>query len=333
MNIILLYIKYLALIILAGWAGCEGIEIGQDSVVTRVAPTLATDDRQVLYFGVISRYNPVLMYRRYQPIMDYLSAATPYRFELKLGKTYEDAVHFLREGTVDICSLGGLTYLEAHGEFGALALVKPLNKEGQPYYHSIFIVRHDNPLKTLADLKGHSLALASTHSTSGNLIPRHELASAGVHMEDLSHFENLPHHDTIAKAVLEGRFDAGALKDIVARQFQPKGLRILHISNPIPSVPLVTRNNLSDSVKTSIAQALLKLDASLPENEPILAAWDQEFRYGFAKAKTSDYEALRELDDAPKKCAKTCHHPYEAQWTLDDAPKKCAKTCHRPDDF
>lgn len=299
------HILPLALIALIYLSGCESPE--RQSVPAANHSPIDDDHRPTLYFGAISRYNPVLMYRKYQPIMDYLSAETPYRFELKLGKTYEDAVHFLREGKVDICSLGGLTYLEAHAEFGALPLVRPLNREGEPHYHSLFIVRQDSPLQTLVDLRGHSLALASPHSTSGNLIPRNELARAGLRMENLSHFENLPHHDMVAKAVLEGRFDAGALKDIVGREFETKGLRFLHESDPIPSVPLVARGDLPDSVKTSIVEALLRLDARKPQNQAQLVTWDEEFRYGFTRATAADYEPLRQLEGAPKTCAKTCH--------------------------
>ena len=46
--------------------------------------------KPVVYFGVISRYNTRIMFEDYQPSMDYLTAETPHRFELKPGKLYED---------------------------------------------------------------------------------------------------------------------------------------------------------------------------------------------------------------------------------------------------
>jgi len=95
------------------------------------------DTRPVLRFGVISRYNPVLMYRLYQPLVDYLSARTPYRVELVLGKTYRDAVRFLGEGRTDIAYLGGVTYLMARVQFGARPLAKPLNPDGEATYRPL----------------------------------------------------------------------------------------------------------------------------------------------------------------------------------------------------
>jgi hypothetical protein len=38
------------------------------------------DDKPVKYFGVISRYNPRIMYQNYQPNMEYLTQHTPYYF-------------------------------------------------------------------------------------------------------------------------------------------------------------------------------------------------------------------------------------------------------------
>ena len=77
--------------------------------------------KPVIRFGVISRYHPVVMYEEYQPMMQYLTSETPYRFELKLGKTYEDAVNYLGQGDVQIASLGAVTYIEAHSQFGGVA--------------------------------------------------------------------------------------------------------------------------------------------------------------------------------------------------------------------
>ena len=58
-------------------------------------------EKPLIRFGVIPRYNPLVMYKRYQPIMDYLTAETPYRFELKISKDYPEAVRFLQQDVVD----------------------------------------------------------------------------------------------------------------------------------------------------------------------------------------------------------------------------------------
>src|SRR5258707_132518 len=46
-------------------------------------------------------------------------------------------------------------------------VVVPQEKDGSTYYYSVMVVRADSGIKTLADMKGHSLAWADPNSTSG----------------------------------------------------------------------------------------------------------------------------------------------------------------------
>ncbi|HBA73593.1 MAG TPA: phosphonate ABC transporter substrate-binding protein, partial [Geobacter sp.] len=187
----------------------------------------AAADKPLIRFGVIPRYNPLVMYKRYQPIMDYLTAETPYRFELKISRDYPEAVRFLRDGTTQVSSLGDVTFAEASTQYAAVPILKPRNRDGVPYYRSAIIVRNDSPLKDIRELRGSTVAFGSPHSTSGNLIPRYLLWDNGIGLRDLKSFTNLQHHDAVAKAILKGQFDAGAVKDVVAEKYKTHGLRIL----------------------------------------------------------------------------------------------------------
>ena len=264
--------------------------------------------KKVVKFGIISRYNPYIMYRDYQPIMDYLTQNTPYYFELKLGKNYEDTVNYLATGATEVASLGALTYLEAHKRFGAIPILKPLNAEGQPFYRSIIIVRNDSPIRSLKELKGHSFAFASLHSTSGNLISRYYLAQHDIHLKDLKSYVNLMHHDSVAEAVLKGEYDAGSVKDIIAYKYQDKGLRFLYQSPPIPGVPITVRPETPKDLIGWIKQALLALDRNNPAHQKIMQDWNAEFQHGFSEAKDADYEPLRQmLNHIPEGCGEGCH--------------------------
>ena len=273
-----------------------------------VARPSQVEAKPVVYFGVTSRYHPVVMYEEYQPIMHYLTSQTPYRFELKLGRTYEDAVEYLRQGEVQIASLGAVTYIEAHALFGAVPILRTLNKNGEPFYRSIIVARKDSDVKVLSDLKGRTFAFASVHSTSGNLFGRCVLEQAGVHVDDLYRYTNFKHHDQVAKAVLTRQYVAGSVKDIVAYRYQPKGLRFLHISDPIPSVPLVVRPDIPEALTHAVKAALLRLDRHDPEHQRMMAEWNEEFKYGFVEATDADYEPIRTmLNTIPESCGRSCH--------------------------
>ncbi len=266
------------------------------------------EEKPVIYFGIIPRYNPMIMYHSYQPMMDYLTENTPYRFELKLSRDYTETVKLLHSGETPVASLGGVTCIEAQESFGVIPILKPLNEVGQPFYTSIIIVRKDSPIRTVQDLRGKSFAFSSHHSTSGNLIPRYLLFQEGISLFDFSSYVNLDSHDAVAKAVLKGRVDAGAVKDVVAFRYKEHGLRFLVISEAIPSVPIVVHSDTPPELAESIKTALLALNPNRPNHRQLLSNWDPEFRYGFVEASEADYAPIyRMMEAIPEGCGVKCH--------------------------
>jgi phosphonate transport system substrate-binding protein len=271
-------------------------------------PPLPLEDKPVVHFGIIPRYNPMIMYYSYQPMMDYLTQNTPYRFELKLSRDYTETVRNLQSGETPVTSLGGVTCIEAQLGFGAVPILKPLNSEGEPFYRSIIIVREDSHIQTLSELRGKSFAFSSHHSTSGNLIPRYLLFRQGISLFDFSSYFNFDSHDAVAKAVLKGRVDAGAVKDVVAFRHKEHGLRFLAVSEPIPSVPIVIRHDAPAELVEAVKKALLAIDPKDPDNAELMKNWDPEFRYGFAEANEADYrEVYRMMEAIPEGCGIQCH--------------------------
>ncbi|MBI5408927.1 MAG: PhnD/SsuA/transferrin family substrate-binding protein, partial [Nitrospirae bacterium] len=82
--------------------------------------------KTTIYFSAITLYHPIVMYQKYQPLMNYLTENTPYTFELKLSQDYRDIIDFLKSNKVQVALLGGVTYLEAKKEFDVTPILKPL---------------------------------------------------------------------------------------------------------------------------------------------------------------------------------------------------------------
>lgn len=252
--------------------------------------------KRVVHFSAITLYHPIVMYQRYQPLMNYLTEHTSYHFELRLSQDYRNIINFLKNNEVQVALLGGATYLEAKEQFNIVPILKPLGHDGKPYYRSVFIARADNKkINKLSDLKGKSVAFASERSTSGYLVPLNELYKGGIALKDLSKHVNLKYHDSIAREVLRGNFDAGAVIDSVANMFKERGLKIIALSDPIPGLPIVVRADLPPEIVNAIKKALLSLDYNNPEHRKIMEQWDEEFRYGFAEAEDSDYNSIRAI--------------------------------------
>lgn len=265
-------------------------------LVSSPVKTDTTAYPKTVYFSAITLYHPIVMYQRYQPLMDYLSKNTPYKFELKLSQNYRDIINFLKTRKVQVALLGGVTYLEAKKEFAVVPILKPLGPDGKPFYRCVIIARDtDKEINKLSDLKGKSVAFASKLSTAGNLSPLYHLYLNGITLKDLSRYENLKYHDSVAREVLRGNFEVGAVIDAVANRFKNRGLKIIDVTGPIPGLPIVVRADASQELVSSIKKALLSLDYKNPEHRKIMEQWDEEFKYGFSEAEDSDYEPVREM--------------------------------------
>jgi phosphonate transport system substrate-binding protein len=267
-----------------------------------------TKGPRTVYFGVIPRDNPRILFEKYQPLLDYLSEKTPYRYELVLKKNYKETVDALGRGEVDVALLGPLSYLEAYAEYGALCILKPKGKNGAARCRSIIFTRKDSPITGLSGLKGKSVAFSASKSTSGNLIPRYLLANAGVHLSDLGRYANFDYHDTVVKAVLKGEYDAGAVRDSVENKYSKLGIRVLAESGPIPTGPLVVNPGTPFCVIENIKKALLALSSSDAEDQKTLKRLDDDLQNGFMKATDDDYADIRaKINAVPQTCGIGCH--------------------------
>ncbi|HBG08356.1 MAG: phosphonate ABC transporter substrate-binding protein [Geobacteraceae bacterium GWC2_58_44] len=265
-------------------------------------------EKPLVRFGVSLRFHPITMYERYQPMMDYLTRNTPYRFELKISRDYRETIQFLNQRKTDVASIGDGGVMKAMLLSGAIPIVKPLNGAGRPTYRSCAIVPSGSPIRSMQDLKGKSIAFGYHHSTTGNLIPRLLLQESRIKLGDLGSVTNLRHHSDVARAVLKGEYDAGFVKESTAIRFSKKGLRVILCSEELPSIPLIARRDAPKELVAAIAAALVKLDSRNPEHRKIMDNWDIEYKNGFVPATTADYRALSGMfRKRPYGCGTGCH--------------------------
>jgi ABC-type phosphate/phosphonate transport system substrate-binding protein len=127
------------------------------------------------------------------------------------------------------------------------------------HYHSVFVVRADDPVQTLAEAAGGRFALNDALSNSGWGAPVQEAASRGLRLRPGivtgSHVESL-------RAVADGRADLCATDSVSFRQFRRwepvmAGLRALDRTFASPGMTLITRTG-QDPVpyRDALAQAV-----------------------------------------------------------------------------
>lgn len=264
--------------------------------------------KQIIYFGIIPRDNPRIMYEKYQPLLDYLSEKTPYNYELVLKKNYGDTVNAIGSGAIDIALFGSLTYLEARAQYGIKCILKPKGVDGTATYKSVLITKKASNISRLSELKGKTVAFSASKSTSGNLMPRYLLANTGIHLNELDRYANFDYHDSVVKAVLKGQYDAGGVRDSVANKYMQLGLEVIATSDAIPIGPLVVGKRLSASVIEDIKKALLDLNPNDANHQKVLKRLDDDLKNGFTEASDSDYAGIRtKINAVPETCGMGCH--------------------------
>jgi phosphonate transport system substrate-binding protein len=168
------------------------------------------------------------------------------------------------------------TWLDTDG--GVEPLVVPREQDGSIAYISVMIVRRDSGITSLDQMKGKSLAWADPNSTSGYLIPRSELRTAGVDINSFfSRTGFAGGHEQAVVAVQQKQYDGavtwasgqgeeaqgftrGNLRSMVEKGMLNMGdMRIIWTSRPIPNGPLVVRADLPAAFKQDFKQFHLAL--------------------------------------------------------------------------
>lgn len=214
------------------------------------------------FFGVVSRYPAHIIYQQYQPLMDFLNRNTDYHFQLKLSSSYSETVQQLANGEVDVALMGSYIYAMSKVQYDLKAILKPLNEDSMALRRSVFFTQQNSAIHQIEDLRGKKLALASNESFSGNWMPLHMLQEHGIAIDELGVISNYPNHHTVIHKVLRGEYDAGAVRESVAREFKNRGLRIFTYSDPLPTSPIVVIEQQDPDLVAAIINALVYQEPS-----------------------------------------------------------------------
>ncbi len=242
--------------------------------------------KQVVYVGVVSRFAPPLIYKGYQPIMDYLTENTNYDFQLKLSNSYEETINDLISKKIDIGFIGTYIYLNGYENKNIIPILAPKNSEGLPFSNVVLISKKQHKISEICSLKNSKIALPSKQSFASNWFLNSFKDNCGDLKKNKIEIKHFNYHTSVIFQVLKGKYDFGVVKKSIADEFTNRGLELLLKSEKIPASPIVTRVDLDKSLVEEFVKNMLDIEK---HNTKILEKFDKEFSNGFAKVDVSDY--------------------------------------------
>ncbi|MCP4292262.1 MAG: PhnD/SsuA/transferrin family substrate-binding protein [bacterium] len=243
--------------------------------------TINQRDENTIRVGVISRFAPNVIYRLYQPIMDYLNSHSENHYELSLSKSYQDASAQLQQNKVEASFLGAWMCSNLDENSDLVPVAMPVNAQGKSQFHAVLVVPENSTINSLSDLKNQRVAVPSTQAYSGNWLQQRGLATVGLSVSDLDTIQHFKHHETVIWQVLRGNFAAGVVKESLALRNRDRGLRTVHVSHAFPGPPLVIKGNDPQPEILEMIELLLALDRTKKEDQALMHHWTPEFSYGF----------------------------------------------------
>lgn len=253
----------------------------------------ASYSEQKLIFGVHPYLSPSDLYKRFTPLVNYLSDVTGHPVSLEISKDYDDHISKIGSNEYDIAYMGPVSYVLLTDSYGKKPIIAGLEVKGKTYFYGFIIAREDSGLRTLLDLKGKRFAFGDHSSTMSHIVPRYMLLKSGIDFSDLTGHSFLGTHDNVALGVLFGDYNAGAVKEETFYKYQNKGLRKLARTPEIAEHIFVSSSTIPKELYTELQAAMFKLsddDKGLAIIQSI-----KKGITGFVEFKDKDYDNLREI--------------------------------------
>ena len=223
---------------------------------------------------------------------------------------YAGVVQGFAARQLDVCTMGPLPYariwLDTSGNIEPLVVAR--DEDGTTAYVAVMYVRADSAIRSLEEMRGHSLAWADPNSTSGFLVPRSELREAGIDADRFfSRTGFAGGHEQAVVAVLNRQFDAGvtwasgvgnqsqgftrgALRAMVEKgMLDMSAIRVIWRSRPIPNGPTAVRADLPAAFREDMRAFMLALPTSHPD---VFRQIERGSAAGYAAAEHAMFEPV-----------------------------------------
>jgi phosphonate transport system substrate-binding protein len=291
-------------LVMLGWVflgGCgesEPVKKVDLSEREEVSPYKPED---AITYAYLPQYAHTVSYERHHLVLDYLTSTTGIKFRQVFPDTFDEHMHMVGRGLIDITFSNPYIYVKIADRHGARAFGRVVEAGGKENFRGQIICRADNSqIKTLGDLKGKRLIAVDPTSAGGFLYPWGWILESGLRKEDFAEIAFAPgpggKQEKVVMAVLSGKYDVGLIRegtlDILANRIDLEQIRILAYSRWYPGWVYAARRGLDPAIVDQIKNALLALNMNNPEHAAIL----NKARFiAVISARDEDFDPVRRL--------------------------------------
>jgi phosphonate transport system substrate-binding protein len=279
-----------------------GMVLGLMAALGLTTEARAAEGPKQLVMAVTPSNIPTELFKASEAFAAELGKKLGLKIKVYMPTDYLGVVEALRNRTADMAFVHPAGYVFSNREAKAQIVAVDV-WHGKTSYTSRVFVRKDSGFKKLEDLRGKNIAFVDPGSTSGYVYPMVMLIKKGLvkDRDPKTFFKEAMFagtHEAALLALLNGSVDAVASFDLAPQQYLKEKDRVEKLTyvaetDPIPEAGMCVREGLDPALVIKLHDALMAFNA--PEYRSLLT--DFYGIDGFAPAKDSDYNAVREAID------------------------------------
>ncbi|GAB4279449.1 MAG: hypothetical protein Kow0029_23330 [Candidatus Rifleibacteriota bacterium] len=251
-------------------------------------PTSGPHDRdQVIFTFTIPRGDLVQFLEMVQPKLDKIVAKTGKQAVIDISADEVEVINKIEHDQADFGSLSTMGFVNFMDSRNIRAVME---RYSDPPKKSLFIVRKDDNIRSIADLHGKRIAFKNKYSLPGYLLPLNELKSSGFDPHDFFQQESFSeNYSNSMLGLLNGEYDCIVVSSNFLMEVpmsQREQIKVIHESKDLPGGVYIARKDRKMSFEQIITGNFMKLSDTISPNEKFA---------GMFKVRHPDLESYRLL--------------------------------------
>ena len=267
----------------------------------------AHGEKKHISIGILPCTDVVMSFKKFNPLITYLEQQTGLYIKLIVPRELTGLERAIINGDIDFAFQDPHTYVRLANLHDKGTLIRSLTFDGATSQSGVVIVRKDNLIRKMEDLKGRTVMFGARLSTTKWVAAKLLFEESGIDIDkDLKDYSNGGCCQDIAFSVYLKAVDAGVvcehfLEDHPEKQqelgIDANQIIVLGKTKRVPTRVFAARKDINKDVITKINRALLSLDKKYPAHKKILYCAEIG---GFQKSKDEDYNNIRMLIGAKR---------------------------------